>query len=673
MRFFLDKMDDDDAPIPFVRNRQSRKSRRFSKGRRVSIESNSSADSISQPTSTTSSSSLQFSYSVNSQSESLAIKERAFAKMESSVEDIRRVRAQQLQLNSQSEPSLLKIQRLSLDEIERTPVRTLRQRFEELNGQDQIIFKTPAYKSTNKAISGWRKETNPSIDEAATEDELDGFSDNDGNKSDTSTDLPPPIPNSSPPRSTPPLPMEQSTLQVESTYLEAYNDLVDPNLLKETNAEKLDNLLVVSSNIQCEIKKVAPADFPRNYRSEQRRKTEIIGQTEQSISNKHNSFHYGSPIDGENEEAILREKCDKTIQPILDELIKTEESYVQNLFMGISNYGNIFSRKDLPLGLRGKKYVLIGNVEQIAEFHQDEFLPMLRRNKDDLTRLFDEFSTFIDEGCFYGYVLFTMNKKRSQKLCELHRDYFKNLQSELNDKLGVNSFLVQPIQRMARYPLLLQQFITTLFKHRDFYFKSTIESCCRLEKKMRTLLTMTNESEVINDIIESNDFNVTYQGKFRKVSEFYVFDHSLKRGYRSKVFIFEKCLIYTEIRDKRLIFRGCYPCERIGIITNKKTFTLFYQKRKTQECDFSADPAQCEQWLELITEMISSFAKEERRKLKEKYSKENDHAHRRPPSLSQFRNSNRFSSDSGIGNMWSLPKSVDDTKDEEKKSTWYAV
>lgn len=652
-------MDDEDAPIPFTRNRPSRKSLRFSRGRRLSIESNSSADTPSQPTST-SSSSLQYSYSVNSQSESLAIKERAFAKMEPPVENILRLRAQQLNLNSQSEPSLLKLQRLSLEEIQRTPVQALRKKFEELNGQEQIIFKTPIYKGTNKPASSWRQETNQSIDEVATEDELDGFSENDDNKSDDIPKLPPPIPDSSPPRSASPIDVEPS---FEVSQLKENQD-EESNCIPIESDSSTNNQNTNNNNLP---------DFPRNYRSDPRRKTDTTVNSSQTISHKYSSFHYAKPVEGENEEAILRQKCENTIQPILDELIKTEESYVENLFMGIANYGNIFSRKDLPLGLRGKKYVLIANIEQIAEFHRDEFLPMLLRNKDDLTRLFDEFSTFIDENCFYGYVLFTMNKKRSLKLCEIHKEYFKQLQSELNDKLGVNSFLVQPIQRMARYPLLLQQFITTLFKHRDFYFKSIIEACCRLEKKMRTLLTMTNESEVINDIVESNDFNVSYQGKFRKVSEFYVFDHSLKRGYRSKVFIFEKCLIYTEIKDKRLIFRGCYPCERIGIITNKKSFTLFYQKRKTQECDFTADPALCEQWLELITEMISSFAKEERRKLKEKYSKENDHAHRRPPSLSQFRNSNRFSSDSGIGNMWSLPKAVDDTRDEEKRSTWYAV
>lgn len=95
-------------------------------------------------------------------------------------------------------------------------------------------------------------------------------------------------------------------------------------------------------------------------------------------------------------EIELRDKSDKCVHPILEELIKTEEAYVNNLYMGIENYGNIFQRKDLPLGLRGKKYDLFGNIEQIAEFHRDEFLPMLQRNRRDLKRLFDEFLQFLD-------------------------------------------------------------------------------------------------------------------------------------------------------------------------------------------------------------------------------------------------------------------------------------
>ncbi|TMW39281.1 hypothetical protein DOY81_015639, partial [Sarcophaga bullata] len=62
----------------------------------------------------------------------------------------------------------------------------------------------------------------------------------------------------------------------------------------------------------------------------------------------------------------------------------------------------------------------------------------------------------------------------------------------------------------------------TLFKkHREYEMKPVIESCCRLEKKLRNLLITTNESEIINDIVstgDANEFNTFYQGKFRKVS-----------------------------------------------------------------------------------------------------------------------------------------------------------
>ncbi|XP_034105491.1 triple functional domain protein isoform X2 [Drosophila albomicans] len=413
-----------------------------------------------------------------------------------------------------------------------------------------------------------------------------------------------------------------------------------------------------------------PSTCDGNYRSTPRRKTEIIGTTNHQLVDKFHSLY--QPKEEEDDVEIeLRDKSDKCVHPILEELIHTEEAYVNNLFTGLENYGNIFQRKDLPLGLRGKKYDLFGNIEQIYEFHRDEFLPMLQRNRRDLKRLFDEFLVFLDQDCFYGYVIFTMNKQKSLKLCDLYKNYFTSIRLERDDKLGINSFLVQPIQRMARYPLLLTQFITTFFKNRDIVMKPLIESCCRLEKRLRTLLTTTNESEIINDIVDCHEFNVYYQGKFRKVSEFQVMDQKLKRNYRAKVFIFDKCIIYTEIKGKHLVFHGRYPCEHVGISARTKSFTLYYERRKQQECEFTADPAQIQLWLDLIRDMINNYANEERLKLQERYSRENDHLHRKAPSFSLYRDSNRFSSDSGIGNIWIMPKPDEDTA--SNRTTWYAA
>lgn len=86
------------------------------------------------------------------------------------------------------------------------------------------------------------------------------------------------------------------------------------------------------------------------------------------------------------------------------------------------------------------------------------------------------------------------------------------------------------------------------------------------------------------------------------------------------------------------------------------------------------DPALIEQWLELIREMVSAYAAEERKKIKELRSHEfnGDHMHRKPANLSLFRDSNRFSSDSGIGNIWIVPKPEQDEA-ANNRTTWYAV
>ena len=80
---------------------------------------------------------------------------------------------------------------------------------------------------------------------------------------------------------------------------------------------------------------------------------------------------------------------------ILGELIETEEIYVEKLEKGLQNYAELFQRSDLPTGLVGKEYALLGNIREIYEFHRTDFLPMLQRNSYDLQRLFEEFEEFI--------------------------------------------------------------------------------------------------------------------------------------------------------------------------------------------------------------------------------------------------------------------------------------
>ncbi|XP_034479533.1 triple functional domain protein [Drosophila innubila] len=661
--------DEDLSPLPFRRERNlsnrnfnKRNSRRRSGHLSESERHSSAVDAENagrrDSNVSSSSSSFQLSYSVNSDTES-AFNRRSILKMRAASDEQAEQSPQPITPTTPTpDPALLDVrQKVQRFETLKTSINYMRQErlslkllenrrhpsFSQYKENAQIRtpptprrIALPGLSSGTNSISS----THISIDEVRSEDEVDQISD-------FETD--------------PQAPVDYVLSESSSAVLAS---CTDPEEHKSQVVQRS-----ISAD-QTELSLRNDKDFPRNYRSTPRRKTEIIGTTNHQLVDKFHSLY--QPQEEEDEiEIELRDKSDKCVHPILEELIHTEEAYVKNLFTGIDNYGNIFQRKDLPLGLRGKKYDLFGNIEQIAEFHRDEFLPMLHRNRRDLKRLFDEFLVFLDQNCFYGYVIFTMNKQKSLKLCDLYKNYFTSIRLERDDKLGINSFLVQPIQRMARYPLLLTQFINTFFKNRDIVMKPLIESCCRLEKRLRTLLTTTNESEIINDIVDCNEFNVYYQGKFRKVSEFQVMDHKLKRNYRAKVFIFDKCIIYTEIKGKHLVFHGRYPCEHVGISARTKSFTLYYERRKQQECEFSADAAQIQLWLDLIRDMINNFANEERQKLQELYSRENDHLHRKAPSFSLYRDSNRFSSDSGIGNIWIMPKPDEETT--SNRTTWYAA
>ncbi|XP_060655089.1 triple functional domain protein isoform X1 [Drosophila nasuta] len=661
--------DEDLSPLPFRRERNL-SNRNFNKRNTLRRSSNVDAENAGRRDSnvSTSSSSFQLSYSVNSDTES-AFNRRSVLKMRAASDE---TGEQEPKTPSQpdeepmtpttptADPALLDVRQkvkrfetlksnISYLRQERLSLKLLENRrvpsFSQYDGTAQLKtpptprrIALPGLSSGSNSISS----AHVSIDEVRSEDEVDQISD-------FETD--------------PQTPAEHELKESSSAVLSCS---IEPEENKSQHVQRS-----ISADHTHKTRPLRPdKDFPRNYRSTPRRKTEIIGTTNHQLVDKFHSLY--QPKEEEDDVEIeLRDKSDKCVHPILEELIHTEEAYVNNLFTGLENYGNIFQRKDLPLGLRGKKYDLFGNIEQIYEFHRDEFLPMLQRNRRDLKRLFDEFLVFLDQDCFYGYVIFTMNKQKSLKLCDLYKNYFTSIRLERDDKLGINSFLVQPIQRMARYPLLLTQFITTFFKNRDIVMKPLIESCCRLEKRLRTLLTTTNESEIINDIVDCHEFNVYYQGKFRKVSEFQVMDQKLKRNYRAKVFIFDKCIIYTEIKGKHLVFHGRYPCEHVGISARTKSFTLYYERRKQQECEFTADPAQIQLWLDLIRDMINNYANEERLKLQERYSRENDHLHRKAPSFSLYRDSNRFSSDSGIGNIWIMPKPDEETA--SNRTTWYAA
>lgn len=193
--------------------------------------------------------------------------------------------------------------------------------------------------------------------------------------------------------------------------------------------------------------------------------------------------------------------------------MEIEQNYVDNLKLGVENYIHTFEKQidamDKPkkVPLLGQKTHIFGNLESIYEFHRDEFYPELMKCQEDIKEIAGVFLNYIQNDYFYGYVLFAINRPRSEMICRLNSDFFLNAQKICHDKLGVNSFLLQPIQRLPRYQLLFNEVIKDLTKEltKNIEFgltKQQLKVCCETEKALQRLLDTVNESMSINDIQE---------------------------------------------------------------------------------------------------------------------------------------------------------------------------
>jgi hypothetical protein len=149
----------------------------------------------------------------------------------------------------------------------------------------------------------------------------------------------------------------------------------------------------------------------------------------------------------------------------------------------------IFDSVSLPDSLKGQKRNLFSNVEAIYEFHKNSFLPKLVQCDSDPERVADAFTSSINGYQFDIYIVYVLNRKKSQVLCQQHEYFFRQMQK---DRLGINSFLLQPVTILPRYQLLVGELVKNLMKDLDNH-KAAIAACCVAEKTIQRLLNIVND------------------------------------------------------------------------------------------------------------------------------------------------------------------------------------
>ncbi|XP_026073823.1 guanine nucleotide exchange factor DBS isoform X3 [Carassius auratus] len=165
-----------------------------------------------------------------------------------------------------------------------------------------------------------------------------------------------------------------------------------------------------------------------------------------------------NPSVSEEEEtlAVLR-------RHVMNELLETERAYVEELMCVLQGYAAEMDNPSmtplLPAALQNKKDVLFGNMQEIYNFHKRIFLKELESYTGCPELVGRCFLDWMGE--LQIYEKYCHNKPRSESLWRQCSDcaFFQECQKKLEHKLGLDSYLLKPVQRITKYQLLLKEMI----------------------------------------------------------------------------------------------------------------------------------------------------------------------------------------------------------------------
>ncbi|XP_058885884.1 guanine nucleotide exchange factor DBS-like isoform X4 [Acipenser ruthenus] len=148
---------------------------------------------------------------------------------------------------------------------------------------------------------------------------------------------------------------------------------------------------------------------------------------------------------------------------VMNELLETERAYVEELLCVLEGYAaemdNPVMMHLIPVALQNKKEILFGNMTEIYQFHNRIFLRELEN--------YIHYPELVGR-CFLErmkdlqiYEKYCHNKPRSESLWRQCSDcvFFQECQKKLEHKLGLDSYLLKPVQRITKYQLLLKELL----------------------------------------------------------------------------------------------------------------------------------------------------------------------------------------------------------------------
>ncbi|XP_043556168.1 guanine nucleotide exchange factor DBS isoform X2 [Chiloscyllium plagiosum] len=336
--------------------------------------------------------------------------------------------------------------------------------------------------------------------------------------------------------------------------------------------------------------------------------------------NEHVEGRKCSTSDNEENLAVLRSH-------VMNELIETERAYVEELLCVLEGYAAEMENPSMipfiPVVLQKKKDVLFGNMSEIYDFHNRIFLRELE-NYIDCPELVGR--CFLDRmEDLQIYEWYCRNKPRSESLWRQCSDciFFQECQKKLEHKLGLDSYLLKPVQRITKYQLLLKELLK--------YSKNS-EGAEDLQEALAAILGIL---KAVNDsmhqvAITGYEGNLNELGKLLMQGSFNVWiDH--KKGHakvkdlarfkpmQRHLFLHEKALLFCKRREESgegyekapsYSYKQSLHMTTVGITENvkgdNKKFEIWYNAREEVYIVQAATHEVKNMWVNEIRKVLTS-------------------------------------------------------------------
>ncbi|KAK2839993.1 hypothetical protein Q5P01_013733 [Channa striata] len=298
------------------------------------------------------------------------------------------------------------------------------------------------------------------------------------------------------------------------------------------------------------------------------------------LQNGDSNSRHASLSEEEENLAVLR-------RHVMNELLETERAYVEELLCVLQGYASEMDNPAMshliPTPLQNKKEILFGNMPEIYHFHKRTFLRELEQYTDCpelVGRCFLERMTDLQI-----YEKYCHNKPRSESLWRQCSDcaFFQECQKKLEHKLGLDSYLLKPVQRITKYQLLLKEMLK--------YSKGR-EGADDLQEALTSILGIL---KAVNDsmhliAITGYEGNLSDLGKLLMQGSFSVWTEHKKGHAKVKdlarfkpmqrhLFLHEKALLFCKRREENgegyekapsYSFKQSLNMSAVGITENAK-------------------------------------------------------------------------------------------------------